>query len=638
MEQQAGGETPSNGVKGAPAPDKKSGFWRSLRRIVGAESGLLRSHPRFGLAVIAVAVFPALYLVIYLGGVWDPAARTTALTVGVVDLDRGTEYHGHFANAGTDLSKSLLADGTFRYRFVDNESEARAAVDAGGMAFAIVIPADFSANAVPGRNEGAGHIRILFSEGNNYSEAAIVRRFASELGHKANETLNEARWEAVLQASGKSIDELDKLRDGVARLASGAAELDNGVATYRDAVKSVAEGFSATAGAVRTMRDKLPPNDRLAAFRQGARELADGQHELDRGIARLSAGSGKLTNGLHQLTDKTRTIPIVGPRISNGATELGNGSEKLRSGLRAARTGSRKLVGGADALSDGASQLVDGMTKLGDGIRLLASRLPEDEKLTAFADGADRLSDGASRLRDGVELLKAALPDKIETLDGDAAGLANSIEPQLVNLAPVANNGMAFAPSMLSVAAWVGAVVLANMFSLRSIRADSAGAPRLAKATGKLALPLAMVLVQAALLSVITQYWLDIPAADPAGFWITTFVVSATFMTVIFALLRMTGDAGKLVAVLLLTLQLTAGGGILPVELTAHFYQAVHDWLPFTFAVQAYRASLFGALGGDWRTPTIMLGTMFAMALAVSVAVGRWRIVDGEAYKPGLDL
>lgn len=167
-----------------------SGFWHVFR----AETSLMKTHPRFGLAVAAICFFPALYLLIYLGGVWDPVARTGDLPVAIVNLDRGIDYRGHRVNVGEDLAAKLLARDDFGFETVTDESAARRAVANGETAFAVVVPADFSANAVPGAAPGKGRIRIVLSEGNNYTTSGIARRFASEISHEINETLNASRW------------------------------------------------------------------------------------------------------------------------------------------------------------------------------------------------------------------------------------------------------------------------------------------------------------------------------------------------------------------------------------------------------------------------------------------------------------
>lgn len=606
--------------------------------ILAGELGLLRRFPRFGLAVAAITLFPALYLAIYIGGVWDPAARTADLPAAIVNLDRGTDYRGQPVNVGRDLVARLDARTDFRFEPWSDEEAARAAVQSGALAFAVVIPADFSAQAVPGNAEGAGRITLLLSEGNNYQTAAIARRFVSELGHQVNATLNESRWKAVLSLAGESAGSLDRMKSGVGELVAGARRLDEGARGYGTAAHQLADGFGQVAEAVRTMDGRMPAAADLKKLRDGTASLASGQRELSGGLSRLQNGAGQLRDGLKEMEDKSKSIPFGGARVSEGAGKLGAGAGQLRSGLASARQGSNRLAAGADEVAKGTATLVDGVTALGDGIHTLAARLPADEDLEKFGAGADSLVEGSDRLLAGLERLDAAIPDAIETIGGSAGGLASSVEPRIENLAPVPNNGAAFVPSMLSVAAWVGAVLLANMFNLRTIRQENAAAPRIAKALGKFALPAAAVLVQALFLALCMRFGLGLEPVDPVGFYATAALSSVAFFAVIFAFLRIAGDAGKLVAVLLLTLQLTAGGGILPAELTSGFYQDVHGWLPFTFAIEAFRAAIFGAFAGDWQTPLRAVALFLAGGLAVAVLVGRWKIVAPADHRPSIDI
>lgn len=81
------------------------------------------------------------------------------------------------------------------------EAQTRAAVRQGRLAFALIIPPDFSANAVLGTQSGADRLLVYASEGDNYNGAYLARRFAAELGYQVNETLDEKRWALVLGAS-----------------------------------------------------------------------------------------------------------------------------------------------------------------------------------------------------------------------------------------------------------------------------------------------------------------------------------------------------------------------------------------------------------------------------------------------------
>ena len=633
---------PGDGAGRPAAPTRagaaRPGFLATLAGTARAEVAMLATHPRFALAVGAILFFPALYLMIYLGGVWDPAALSRQLTVGILNADRGTVYRGEDIRLGESVVARIRDGGQFTFRDYTDEERMLADVEGGRLAFALFLAEDFSASTVPGREAGAGQVRIVFSEGNNYSSAAIVRKFAEALTVEINRSLNETRWLKVLDASADAAADLTRLRDGVARLTDGAARLDEGLAKYRSAAHEVAEGFGTASEAVRTMRDRLPAKAELDQLAAGARKLAAAQGELSAGLGKLAAGSGRLEDGLGEMRDKAAKIPFVGKKLSNGAARLGEGAAKLERGLVSAQKGARQLARGARTLSGGTAALTSGVSRLGDGIRSLADALPADADLDKFAGAADDLAEGAARLSAGVAELAATLPDKVEAVDGVAAGLALSVEPVLENLAPVDNNGLAFVPSMMSVASWIGAVILANMLNLRAVPASVAGGPSAARALGKIALPAAVVVVQSGLVALAAPHLLHVEPIDPVGFWVSVLAVALTFLAVVCALIRRLGDAGKLIAVLLLTLQMTAGGGVLPAELTSEFYRAAHAWLPFTFAVEAYRASVYGALGGDWIEPARALAVFFAAALGLAMLPGGWKAVADDDLQPAIDL
>ena len=176
-------------------------FFLVALRAVRADLALVRGSRMLRLAVLGVSIVPAIYALIYLSSVWDPNAKTSALPVALVNLDAGIHYQGHDINVGSQLGAVLIGKRMFGWQTGTDAEAARQAVASGQLAFAVIIPADFSAQAVPGAVAGGGKIRVILSEGNNYSSAGFARRFAAELGHQVNETLNEKRWELVLSTS-----------------------------------------------------------------------------------------------------------------------------------------------------------------------------------------------------------------------------------------------------------------------------------------------------------------------------------------------------------------------------------------------------------------------------------------------------
>lgn len=613
-------------------------FWLPLRATARTELGLFSRHPKLRMAALAIAWVPAIYALIYLSSVWDPNARTGALPVGLVNLDTGVSYRGQQVNVGKELAASLVKKATFAFRPLDTPASATAAVRSGALAFALIIPADFSAKAVPGATPGGGKVQVILSEGNNYSSAGFARRFSAELGHQMNETLNEKRWSLVLSnldGSGKS---LANLRAGVAQLREGSKALDRGAANYAGVADQVAGGFKQVGAGLRTMESKWPADADLQALKAGHAALVPAQRELTNALDQLQVGAQKLTDGNKQMRDQTVNIPLVGAKISKGAGDLATGGAQLVDGLGKAHDASDKLTRGAAQLELSTQRLVDGVSVLGDGVRTLNSKIPDDQRLDAFAAGGHSLSEGAAKLSAGIEMLYAALPASLGGLDGSARGLADSVEPELQVLAPVSNNGSAFAPNMVSVALWIGAVMTAYLFNMRLLLIAHAQAPAWAKSLGKFSAPASVVLLQVVVMSGMVVWGLGVTVAHPLQFVATLVTASLVFLAMVFALLRVFGEAGKLLAVLLLTLQLAAGGGVMPIELSGDFFRAVHDWLPFSWVVRAFRVCLFDALDGNWLLPWSMAVGSGLIALATATWIGRWKMASEVEYLPGLNV
>ena len=178
----------------------------------------------------------------------------------------------------------------------------------------------------------------------------------------------------------------------------------------------------------------------------------------------------------------------------------------------------------------------------------------------------------------------------------------------------------------------------AYLFNLNLVPSSRAQAPRLSVAVGKFLMPAGITVIQSALACLMLVFGLGVQAPSTFNLLLTMVVAAWAFLALLFALLRVFGEASKLLAVLLLTLQLAAGGGVLPVELSGGLFQTVHDWLPFTWVVKAFRASLFGAYNHGWAHAwgTVMLAGTTAFLLAAMV--GSWKIVPDADYRPGIEI
>jgi putative membrane protein len=614
--------------------------------------------------------------------------------VALVNQDTGLHYGTRDVNLGAEMLQTLQAQGLFGYREFSYAEDARREVRDGRLAFAVLLPPDFSRQALLGAEPGAGRLILYLSEGNNYAAAGLAKRFAPELAHRVNETLNERRWALALDTATGSQGSLAALRQGVDRLVEGAgsaasaarqarqgshtlvaglararsagqrlqgatAQLTDGAAHFGDGLRQLGDGL-------RSIDARAAPERDVQALRQGGRALQRGHTELGVGLQQLQAGSATLRDGAVAFELATRELLFVDERVTQGASALQTGAEQLEHGLDAARGAQRRLADGTQRFVDGSDRLADGLLRQSAAIGQLVARMPDDARTGSFAAGAAeastgmamladglrqlqdgqarllavlvRLDDGGAELSAGLRLLQASLPVETPSAQGTAAGLAHSVQPVLEVVAPVASEGAGFSPNIVPLALWMGAVMTAFLFNFRRLPADLVAAPRIATVAGRLVFPVLVVAGQSLLMLAMLMGMLQVPLQGALPLAVTLLMASLLFLCLIFALVHLFGDVGKMVAVLLLVVQMSAAGALLPIELTAPLFQALHQWLPLTWVVHAFRASLFGAYEGAcayaWAA---MLATAVA-ALACAVVLGRWRPVSAEAYRPAMEV
>ena len=654
----------------AGLPRRKQGALRTLLRqsrlLLRLEAPYFVGSAKSWLAVLAVALIPALYVVIYLSSVWDPGANSGAMQVGLVNLDRGVVYREQTVNMGQELVAQLERTARFGYHRIDAADDARHQVRHGTLAFALIIPPDFSSNAVPGAQPGAGKLVVYASEGNSFEGARIAQLFAAELGHKVNESLNEQRWSLVLLNAAGSKDSVERLRaaatqlhtaafdlsSGTSKAAIGAKSLGSSAARLSDGVAQLGAGMHQMGTGLRTLDAKRPRNSELTALNAGAEALATSHDELHKSLLNLQEGSQALNTGVLAFKQEADSSLLVRPAVRDSVTQLALGLYQLDSGLRSAGDGQQKLSEGATQLSTSVGTLTGGVRTMNGALRTLVGKLPEDSQIDNLTEGANELARGtatlalandkvssASRaLLDGTSLLVNALPAPLDAPQGSARGLANSVQPALEIEASVQNSGSGFAANIIPAALWLGAGIAAFLVNLRLLPTAARQFSPLARLIGKLALPAAVVLLQAALVLVTVFYVLHIKVVQPAALACTVVSAGLTFLLIVCALTRLLGDAGKALAMLFLAVQLSSSGGVLPVELSGTFFATMSPWLPITWVVHGLKASMFGAFDGVWQTSWHQVLLAGAAAALVATLVGRWRYVPRSALVPAIDL
>jgi putative membrane protein len=88
-------------------------------------------------------------------------------------------------------------------------------------------------------------------------------------------------------------------------------------------------------------------------------------------------------------------------------------------------------------------------------------------------------------------------------------------------------------------------------------------------------------------------------------------------MMMVYVLVALFDNLGKGIAIIILVLSISAGGGNFPIEMSGPFFRAIHPYIPFTHAVNLLRESVGGIY---WPTALKAMSILISVTIAFFVA------------------
>ncbi|MGW9629096.1 YhgE/Pip family protein [Agromyces sp. NPDC055520] len=603
-----------------------------LSRLLGSTPGQRRV--RYGVLLAAVVAVPLAVAGLVSGAVGSGGDNLEQIPAVVVNNDEmvtmtlpdGTEQP---VLAGRLLVTELTDPETSGFAWTISNDDEAADLLASGDAYAVLtIPADFSESvtSLSGANPTQANLDIRTDDAHGYLAGSVAQSVGDAMSATFGRELTAQYLEgfyANLASMGGSLGEaadgatqlssgvgslaggLTSLSSGVASATSGAADAASGAHQYAAGVTQytqgvdgmatglgqlsagaagltdVANGVTGYVGGINQVVGQI--NSGIAPLISELQKLAETypelQPDIDQAIAALQAGEAQLTGfqqqGTALATGTTTAITGIQGGIAQsaaGAAQLSSGSAGIRDGANGIASGLDELAGGLGALQGGAADAASGATQLASGADTLATGLAEG------AESAKALGDiDATKTADVV-----SEPVTVDaTRDHEIAGIGDVI-------------GMLFVP----VGLWLGALALFLVFrpfgreALRSTASTGGLVWRTLARAGLVALAQAVAVVLL-LHGVMGVTWALLPQTLAfAALLALVFTSLHAFLTV------WLGRAGLLVSLVLVALQLTAAGGLYPIEVLSGPYQTISPFLPLTWAVQGMQYIVSGAAGG----------------------------------------
>ena len=359
----------------------------------------------------------------------------------------------------------------------------------------------------------------------------------------------------------------------------------------------VADGSSSSAAKIQTLVSGVDALDAAST------SVAKGASSLAEGAARVDSGASSLASGAATLADGNAQIASGASSLASGAATLAEGTENLKSGTDSLKSGTATLKDGTSTLAEKEQSAVEGQQKVADGASNLkdgASQLTEGtEKL---ASGTDQLNSGASELKDGTSSLQSGLasgtkqvPNLSESEQAKVADtMSNPVTLSHDSLASGRNYGEGMGPFFMCLALWIGGLMLVQTLRVMNNRALASHAPSVRVMLGSW-MPFGLVgIAQATLMFVVIKFGLGFEMAHPWLAWLFLCFVALIFTGFIHGLTVFLGAPGKLVALVVLILQLVTGGGTMPYETLPESIRWMHDFFPMGYAVTGMRRLSYG--------------------------------------------
>ena len=587
---------------------------RDIRNIVEITKNDFKSafsNPIVIAILIGIIILPSLYALLNIQACWDPYGNTGDVEFAIANLDNGSSFEGTNINIGNELVNSLKDNDKFKWTFV-SEKELRDGVYNGEYYAGIVIPRNLTENVLSIAGDDPQQAKLEYIV--NIKTNPVAAKLTDSASNSVYLTLNAKIVQFINIAAYQKLGELQSgLASGAGQLAGGGSQLASGASQVSSGAGQVSSGASqlqSGAGQVKEGADQVQQG--VGEVSKGAQAVKQGSDSVKQGAAGVEKGSQEIQSAINPSTlqEPMKTYVESNIKLANGSGEVAKGSSQLADGSVGLAEGSSKLAGASGQVAEGAGSLANGSLALAEGSLSLAA-------------GSQLLSNAASQ---ALFSAAAALSTSAESLSG-ITGINETVLGEYFfspvkldknELFSVPDYGSQVAPFYLVLSMWVGALITCVMLK-PGISAGTKYSP-LEMYFGKLLIFVVMSILQASV-TLAGAFILGIYVVDPLMFIFSSVLVSVVFMVLIYSIISALGLVGKGIAVVLLVIQISATGGIYPIEIMHPFFGTLYPYLPMTYAINLIREAQLGLVWSNYWPALIILLAIGIITVIVSIII-----------------
>lgn len=468
-------------------------------------------------------------------------------------------------------------------------------------------------NSLTNAGDNAKSLYVLAAQlqaSGDLQTAAQVKEIADSLAANVTTAANDAT------AIGAVFEQVTPSLSKVTELKSGVAQLNENKELVLDGAKTAVNGmYSGLANVSYALDTQIIPG--MSTLDGGISQVSDGAKSLSSGLTSYTSGVAQVGSGLTQLNDNSAQLNSGANQLSSGASQLLSGAKSLDSGADELKSGTKTLADGTKTLDDGTKTLTSGFatltannSKLTSGANQLADgAVTLNDGAGQLYDGSITLGNGLSDLKDGANTLKTGLEDGQKTIDenkGDDAVyemISSPVKSNETKISNVENNGHAMAAYMMCVGLWVLCIAFCIMYPLTEHHGTIKSGFSWWLSKAGIAYLVALVAAYAMIGSL--QLFLHFEPTELLNTFLVAGITAIAFMSILYFFNVWLGKVGSFLMLIFMVVQLAGSAGTYPIEISGDFVATIHKWLPFSYAVDAFRGTISG--NGNILEVTIVL-------------------------------
>jgi putative membrane protein len=590
---------------------------KGVKKIFKNDINAIKNNPVVIFVLIVIICIPSLYALLNIQATWDPYSLTSNIKVAVVNDDSGYTAHKTQYDVGNILVDELKNNKNFSWQFVDKET-ALNGVKNGDYYAALIIPQNFSESllSIETTTPHPAKIEYIVNDKLNPVAPRLTNAGADAAQTKINNEVVKT-IDGIIFGKLSDVGELTKenkaqflkLKAFVNELNEKLGTIDASIGEANSVMSTVNEIWPKISAALpeikaysNNVREKYDTlyNQIVSNPQKAIATVQDMELKVNTTITGLKYVDAILTS-LYNATGDAQLKPVIAQIDDdiNKANEVLAVLKVVETDIKEGKNPSGKLT-----------QLKTLIDEMDDGINTLANNKETINQ---------RINDASAKLalvNTKWPLVKKEIPlaaaklnsineNDIDQLiafsDTNQSNVENyfesPVELEKKRMYPVDNYGSALSPFYISISLWIGCIIAVAMISMRVKTRQKYTAESVY--LGRMGLFLIISVLQG-LLVALGVLWLHVQISSALLFALTTLYIGISCMIIVYSLTSAFGNAGKAMAIIILVLQITATAGIFPLEILPSFFQAIHPYLPLTYAIGSLREVVAGVLWNSY--------------------------------------